>query len=108
MVEDSIELDAIFGTLADATRRDIFRRVTGSEQTITEIADHYAMSLAAVSKHLKIMERAKLICKRKEGRQHYVTAEPTALRRVESYLAEYEKLLNRRFDALDELLNKEK
>jgi DNA-binding transcriptional ArsR family regulator len=107
MVEYNVELDQVFATLADATRRDIFRRVTGSEQTIGEIAEHYAMSLAAVSKHLKIMEKARLIRKRKEGRLHYVTARPETLHRIESYLADYETLWNYRFDVLDKLLKEE-
>lgn len=106
MVEYDAQLDLIFSSLADPTRRDIFQRVTGSEQTISEIAEHYKMSFAAISKHLKILEKAKLISKRKNGRQQLVMAEPATLRSIEDYLVWHEQLWNNRFDALEKLLNK--
>lgn len=106
MVEYNVQLDLVFGSLADPTRRDIFQRVTGSEQTISEIAEHYKMSFAAVSKHLKILEKAKLISKRKKGRQQLVIAQPATLKTIEDYLNEHERLWNQRFDALEELLDK--
>ena len=106
MVEYNAQLDLIFSSLADPTRRDIFQRVTGSEQTISEIAEHYKMSFAAISKHLKILEKARLISKRKNGRQQLVIAEPTTLKSIDQYLAKHEQLWNIRFDALDKLLNK--
>jgi DNA-binding transcriptional ArsR family regulator len=60
MVEYTPSLDSIFGSLADPTRRDILQRVAGRELTVSQIAEPYDLSLAAVSKHLKILERAKL------------------------------------------------
>ena len=107
MVEYSTRLDLVFGSLADPTRRDIFQRVTTGEQTVGEIAQHYKMSFAAVSKHLKVLEKAKLITKHRHGRQQLVIAEPQTLKSVEDYLHQYEKLWNKRFDALEELLSKE-
>jgi DNA-binding transcriptional ArsR family regulator len=107
MVEYNLNLDLIFSSLADPTRRDIFQRVGVSEQTISEIAEHYKMSFAAISKHLKILEKAKLITKRKSGRQQLVIAQPTTLKGIEDYLSQYEQLWNGRFDALEKLLNKE-
>lgn len=107
MVEYNIQLDLVFSSLADPTRRDIFQRVTGSEQSIGEIAKHYKMSFAAVSKHLKILEKAKLVNKRKLGRKQIISAEPETLRNVQAYIGQYEKLWNQRFDNLDELLKKE-
>jgi DNA-binding transcriptional ArsR family regulator len=106
MVEYPIQLDLVFNSLSNATRRDIFKRITGSELSVSEIAENYKMSLAAVSKHLKILERAKLITRRRDGKQYMVTAKPEALKDVQKYLAQYEKLWNARFDALEELLNK--
>jgi DNA-binding transcriptional ArsR family regulator len=106
MVEYNVQLDLIFSSLADPTRRDIFQRVTGSEQTISQIAEHYKMSFAAVSKHLKILEKAKLISKRKNGRQQLVIAQPTSLKTIEDYLNQHEQLWNKRFDVLEQLLNK--
>lgn len=107
MVEYSLNLDLVFGSLADPTRRDIFKRVARKEQTVSEVAKHYKMSLAAISKHLKIMERAKLIQKRQEGRQQLITATPATLKSVQDYVAQYEKLWNERFDALEIYLKKE-
>ena len=106
MVEYSTQLDLVFSSLADPTRRDIFQRVTGSEQTISEIAEHYKMSFAAVAKHLMILEKAGLITKRKKGRAQLVSAQTATLKSVEDYLQQYEQLWNKRFDALDELLTK--
>lgn len=107
MVEYDTQIDLVFSSLADPTRRDIFQRVTRNEQTISEIAPNYKMSFAAVAKHLQIMEKAKLISKRKKGRQQLVSARPATLKSIEKYLADYEKLWNKRFDMLEDLLNKE-
>jgi DNA-binding transcriptional ArsR family regulator len=107
MVEYPLQLDLVFNSLANPTRRDILQRVTNGEQTVSEIAEHYKMSFAAISKHLKILEKAKLISKRRNGRQHIVTAQLAALQGVQEYLDRYEQLWNKRFDALEELLNKE-
>jgi len=108
MVEYNLKLDLIFSSLADPTRRDIFQRVSGSEQTISEIAGHYKMSFAAISKHLKILEKAKLISKRKNGRQQLIIAQPATLKGIEDYLSQYEKLWNSRFDALEKFLKRSK
>lgn len=107
MVEYSLDLDLVFGSLADPTRRDIFKRVSRKEQTVSEVAKHYKMSLAAISKHLKIMERARLIQKRQHGRQQLINATPATLKTVQDYVAQYEKLWNKRFDALETYLKKE-
>jgi DNA-binding transcriptional ArsR family regulator len=105
MVEYSTQLDLVFGSLADPTRRDIFQRVSGNESTVGEIAKHYKMSYAAVSKHLKVLEKANLISKRKKGRQQLILAKPKALKNIEDYLSKYEKVWDSRFDALEELLD---
>ncbi len=89
MVEYTLRLDDVFGSLADPTRRDILRRAACSELTVNEIANHYDMSLAAVSKHLKVLEQAKLITKRKKGRRHLVHAVPQAMEEAERFLEEY-------------------
>jgi DNA-binding transcriptional ArsR family regulator len=104
MVEYSLQLDLIFGSLADPTRRDMIQRLTGCEQSISQIAKHYKMSLAAVSKHLKVLEKAHLISRRRKGRQQIVTAQPESMKTVQSYIEQYEALWNTRFDALEKLL----
>jgi len=70
----------VFGSLADTTRRDILRRVAGRELSVGEIAAAYDISLAAVSKHLIVLEKARLVTKRREGKQQVVTFAPNALR----------------------------
>jgi DNA-binding transcriptional ArsR family regulator len=107
MVEYSLSLDLVFGSLADPTRRDIFKRVSIKEQTVSEVAKHYKISLAGISKHLKILERAKLIQKRQHGRQQFIKATPATLKSVQDYVAQYERLWNKRFDALETYLKKE-
>jgi len=107
MVEYSLSLDLIFNSLADPTRRDIFQRVSKREHTVNEIASRYKMSLAAVSKHLKILENARLIRKQRNGRRQIITASPETLSSVQDYLAQYEHLWSERFNALDKYLKKE-
>jgi DNA-binding transcriptional ArsR family regulator len=108
MVEYSLQLDSIFGSLADSTRRDILRRVARSELSVSEIAHSYDISLAAVSKHLKILEQAKLVVKRRRGKQQLVQAAPKTLADAEKYLEQYRQMWEERLDALDEYLGKEK
>ena len=107
MVEYTLRLDLIFGSLADPTRRDIIKRVSLKEQTVSEVAKHYKISLAAISKHLKILERAHLIQKRQNGRQQLIKATPATFKSVQDYAAQYERLWNKRFDALETYLKKE-
>jgi DNA-binding transcriptional ArsR family regulator len=105
MVEYSLSMDAIFGSLADPTRRDILRRVARSELTVSDIASPYEMSLAAVSKHLKILEQAKLIIKRRRGKQQLVRLSPAAMHEATEYLQWYRQLMERRMDSLEGYLN---
>jgi DNA-binding transcriptional ArsR family regulator len=107
MVEYSLRLDSVFGSLADTTRRDILRRVARSELSVSQIAQPYDLSLAAVSKHLKILERARLVVKRRQGKQHLVQLAPRAFADAEDYLEWYRQLWEDRLDSLEEYLNKE-
>ncbi len=99
-----LPLDEIFAALADATRRDILERVAKAELTVGELAANYSMSLPAISKHLKVMERARLITKRKEGKQQFVTLAPEALMTADEYLEQYRLMWQSRFDKLDALI----
>ncbi len=89
MVEYTLQLDSVFGSLADPTRRDILRRVARSELSVSEIANSYDISLAAVSKHLKVLEKAKLITKRRRGKQQLVRTTSGTLAAAERYLEQY-------------------
>ncbi|MBW4477577.1 MAG: metalloregulator ArsR/SmtB family transcription factor [Tolypothrix brevis GSE-NOS-MK-07-07A] len=104
MVESTIALDRIFAALADATRRDILKRVSIAEHTISELAVSYAMSFAAIAKHISVLEKAGLIIKRRSGKEKVIQIQPKAIEVAFSYLSEYEKVWSDRFDALEKLL----
>lgn len=89
MVEYTLDLDSVFGSLADPTRRDILQRVARSELSVSEIAEPYDLSLAAVSKHLKDLQKAGLVVKRRKGKQRLVAMAPEALAPAADYLASY-------------------
>jgi DNA-binding transcriptional ArsR family regulator len=105
MVEYTLSLDNIFSSLSDPTRRDILRRVASQEMSIGEIARYYDLTFAAVSKHLKVLERAKLIIKQRRGKEQMVNVVPQALKEADDYLEAYRKLWEDRFDRLDALLS---
>lgn len=107
MVEYSLKLDNIFASLADPIRRDILERAREIELSVNEIASHYDISLAAVSKHLKILEAASLIRKRKQGRYNMVRTRSDQLEEASRYIKQYEVLWKERFDNLDEYLMKQ-
>ncbi|MEZ5283820.1 MAG: helix-turn-helix domain-containing protein [Vicinamibacterales bacterium] len=92
------------GRFADATRRDILTRVMGAEESVSELAAHYAMSFAAVQKHVAVLERARLVTKRKDGRTQLVTGNPDTVGRATCLLAEFERRWQARVDRLDQLL----
>jgi Predicted transcriptional regulators len=108
MVEHTARLDTIFGSLSDPTRRDILQRVSGNELSVGEIAAHYDLTFAAISKHLKVLERAKLITKRRRGKEQMVSVSPYALKEAADYLENYRQIWEQRFDALDRVLKEMK
>ncbi len=104
MVKRSDRLGSVFHALADRTRRDILRRVAKRPLTIGEIAASYAMTFAAISKHLAVLEDAKLVMKRHSGRERLVELSPAMLRDAASYLERYEALWSGRLDRLETYL----
>ena len=98
------EIDRVFQALATATRRDILRRTTEREQSVSELAREYDMSFAAVQKHVAVLESAQLIVKRAEGRERLVRANPEMIARARALLAQYEELWRARVARLDDLL----
>jgi DNA-binding transcriptional ArsR family regulator len=98
------DIDRVFHALADATRRDIVRRTLVAEQSVSALAAGYAMSFAAVSKHIGVLVEAGLVRKRAEGRERLVQADPGAIARVQQLLRSYEDLWRGRIDRLDALL----
>ncbi len=104
MVERNINLDTLFQALADQTRRDILKRVSKAELSISKLAEPYKMSFAAIAKHVSVLEAAKLICKRKEGKRQIISIVPKTMMIATTHLEQYEKMWNTRFDALETLL----
>jgi DNA-binding transcriptional ArsR family regulator len=98
------ELDLIFGALADATRRGIVERLAAGEVTVTELAAPYSISLPAISRHLKVLERASLITRSQQGRWRLARLSPTSLASATTWLAQQERLWVERFDRLDDHL----
>ncbi len=86
------EVDLIFRALADRTRRDILGRAIESEQSVSALARRYAMSFAAVQKHVAVLERAALVKKERRGREQIVHANGPTLARAIALLSRYERL----------------
>lgn len=101
MVEYTFGINDIFSALADPIRRDILERTSDGELTVNQIAMEYDISLAAISKHLKVLFDAGLIRRRKDGRYKYITANPDGMREAAVYLRQYEQLWTERLNALD-------
>jgi DNA-binding transcriptional ArsR family regulator len=99
-------LDAIFASLADPTRRDILKRVCRKELSVGDIAKPYDLTLQAISKHLQVLEKAKLVRKRKRGREQFVALSPAALKEADVYLKKYRQFWDERLDRLQALLEK--
>lgn len=104
MVEYTINLDLVFHSLADPTRRDILDRVAHESLSVGQIARDYRLTFAAVSKHLKVMEKAQLVIKQRRGKEQVVSAAPNTVKDATEYLKRYEAMWKERFEALDEYL----
>jgi DNA-binding transcriptional ArsR family regulator len=100
-----LDHDRIFGALGDATRRNILRRAIDGEEGVAELASHYAMSFAAVQKHVAVLERAGLVHKHRIGRRKVVRTNLEGLRVARRLLDRYEELWKGRVERMDELLS---
>jgi DNA-binding transcriptional ArsR family regulator len=98
------EIDRIFGALADGTRRDILRRAIGDEQSVSALAGRYAMSFAAVQKHVAVLERATLVTKERRGREQIVHANRATVGRAATLLDHYEQLWIQRAERIADIL----
>jgi DNA-binding transcriptional ArsR family regulator len=108
MVElDSPRLDAVFHALGDVTRRKMLRQLSEGERTVGQLAQPFAMSLAAASKHIKALEGAGLIRREVRGRTHVCRLEPGPLASAEQWLRHYERFWTDRLDTLDRLLRED-
>jgi len=103
VVEDLAGMDAVFHALAHDARRDMLRRLAERDLTVSELAEPLAMSLAAASKHIKVLERAGLLRRTVDGRRHVCRLEPGPLASAAAWLRFYERFWNDRLDALTAL-----
>ncbi|HVW17866.1 MAG TPA: metalloregulator ArsR/SmtB family transcription factor [Solirubrobacteraceae bacterium] len=95
----------MFHALADATRRDLLRRSADGELSVSRLADGYAMSFAAVQKHVAVLERAGLVTKERHGRERLVRADPVAVGRARRALDELEAAWRGRVGRMADLLS---
>ena len=105
MVSVAERLDRTFGALADPTRRAILARLAKGEASVTELAEPFEMSLPAVSKHLKVLERAGLVSRGRERQWRPARLRATPIRDVAEWTDRYRRLWDERYDRLDEYLD---
>lgn len=101
---DDAAVDRIFRALADATRRDIFTRVIEQGQSVSTLAEHYAMSFAAVQKHVAVLERATLVTKERRGREQIVHSNMDAVRDASRLLDQFEEIWRHRAQKMAAIL----
>jgi DNA-binding transcriptional ArsR family regulator len=99
------QLTTTFAALADPTRRAILARLASGECSVTELAEPFAMSLPAISKHLRVLERAGLIAQRREAQRRPCRLDPAPLKDVADWTERYRALWESRLDRLDSYLH---
>ncbi|WP_226468548.1 ArsR/SmtB family transcription factor [Luteimonas panaciterrae] len=102
-----IDLDGVFAALSDSTRREMLARLAEGERSVGELAAPFSMSLAAASKHIKVLENAGLVQREVLGRTHRVRLHAQPLHAGMEWLRHYERFWNQRLDALEALLRAE-
>lgn len=107
-MQTTIDFDLAFAALADATRRDIVRVAIEGREGVSELAEHYSMSFAAVQKHVAVLERAGLVTKQRIGRRKVVTTNVAALANTRRLLDHYEELWRGRVDRMTDLVTRDK
>lgn len=102
------KITAVFAALADPTRRRILVRLSdGGESRVTALAKPFHISLPAICRHLRVLEQARLIQRRRKGRAHFIRARATGMKQAQKWIAQCAAMWDSRFDALDELLKNE-
>ena len=101
----SVKLDKVFGALADATRREILKKVKAEAVSVVELASDFDMSLPAVSKHLKILDNAGLLNRKKKGRFIYCKYHPETMTIAIKWISEQNRFWKESFDSLENFLD---
>ncbi|OLT29569.1 transcriptional regulator [Actinomadura sp. CNU-125] len=104
MSSDTDRLSATFAALADPTRRAILARLSHGEATVGELAEPFELSLPAVSKHLRVLQRAGLVEQGRQAQWRPCRLRPEPLREVAEWMAQYRRFLGESFDRLDDYL----
>lgn len=104
MTQSVDQLSATFGALADPTRRAILGRLASGEASVTQLAEPFEMSMPAVSKHLKVLERAGLIARGREAQWRPCRLDAAPLKEAADWVEEYRRFWEQSFDRLDEYL----
>lgn len=107
MMTTQASLDETLMALADPTRRAILQRLSEGEARVTELAEPFAMSLNSVSKHIRVLERAQLVRRRRAGREHFLSINPEPLDEAAAWIAAQRAAWSARLDALDAMLQAE-
>jgi DNA-binding transcriptional ArsR family regulator len=107
VVDHDVEADLVFAALSDATRRDILARTVQKPESVTGLARHYAMSFAAVQKHVAVLQRAALVTKERHGREQLVHASLPTLRGASRLLDDLQRVWEQRVDAIADILSEE-
>lgn len=102
----SNELDATFGALADATRRGILEQLSVGESSVTKLAEPYEISLPAISKHLRVLEKAGLLSQEKDGRVRRCRLDASPMREASDWIARYQQFWEEQLDSLASFLDK--
>ena len=104
MVKYSHSLDDVFSALSDGTRREMIQRLTTGPKTVSQLAEHYEMSMPAISKHIQVLERVGLVTTRKTGRIRQCVLIAAPLEEAADWIGTYRKFWEQRLDALDKFL----
>ena len=100
-------MNSVFHALGDATRRQMIRDLAGGERTVGQLAEPFSISLAAASKHIKVLEHAGLIRREVRGRTHLCRLDPGPLASAYEWLGFYERFWTSRLDVLEQLLHED-
>lgn len=104
VLDRSPRLDRVFHALAHPARRAILRRLTDSERNLSELAAPLRMSFPAASKHVRVLERARLVRRRVEGRSHFCRLDPVPLKQAADWMEGYREIWEANYQRLDALL----
>ncbi len=108
MVINDAQLDLAFGALSDATRRGMLRQLSQGEANVSTLAQPYEMSQPAISKHVRVLEKAGLIEREKRGREQIVRIKPETAKQAADWITYYLRFWTQQFDEVEQYLQRKK